>query len=65
MKKRDDTPTTAAGEVLKEFEEAERDVDPDRAKKREHRGEAAEAVTPNEEAQESSQGEGPAREPTD
>ncbi|MEU6478733.1 hypothetical protein ABZ858_17910 [Streptomyces sp. NPDC047017] len=43
-------PRTAAGEVLREFENAETDVDDSREKP--HRGEAAEAITPSPGAEE-------------
>jgi hypothetical protein len=49
-------PDTALDEVLREFEDAEtrvRDTDGKRA----HRGEAGDAITPNERAQEESAGE--------
>ncbi|MEW2295034.1 hypothetical protein ABZ719_20385 [Streptomyces sp. NPDC006743] len=49
-KQHQDKPDTALGEVLREFEKAETDVD-DRRERR-HRGEAGEAVTPNTRAQE-------------
>ncbi|MGW4277055.1 hypothetical protein ACWEGQ_32995 [Streptomyces seoulensis] len=57
-KQRHDHPQTALGEVLREFEKAETDVDESRDRR--HRGEAAEAITPNtraeEEAREESEG---------
>ncbi|NEA48378.1 hypothetical protein [Streptomyces sp. SID10815] len=57
-KQQHDHPETALGEVLREFEKAETDVDETRDRR--HRGEAAEAITPNtraeEEAQEKSEG---------
>ncbi|MFI2644087.1 hypothetical protein [Streptomyces sp. NPDC018610] len=53
-----DRPDTALGEVLREFERAETDADDSREKR--HRGEAAEAITPNtgaeEEVREESEG---------
>ncbi|MEV7788184.1 hypothetical protein AB0O72_22770 [Streptomyces sp. NPDC088106] len=49
-------PRTAAEEVLREVEEAGRRTRDDSADSR-HRGEAGEAITPNTEAQEESQGE--------
>ncbi|MFK4144695.1 hypothetical protein [Streptomyces sp. NPDC004065] len=50
-----DHPDTAAGEVLREFESAETDVDG--ARERRHSGEAGEAGTPNVRAQEESEGD--------
>ncbi len=47
--KRKGRPDTAAGEVLHEIEKAETDVAD--ARERRHRGEAAEAITPNPGAQ--------------
>lgn len=49
-------PETAVEEVLREVEEAERRTE-DPAGRRHHRGEASEAITPNTEAQEKSQGD--------
>ncbi|NMO37102.1 hypothetical protein HG826_26700 [Streptomyces sp. GMY01] len=49
-KQHHDRPQTALGEVLREFEKAETDVDESR--ERRHRGEAAEAITPNAGAEE-------------
>ncbi|MFF8594713.1 hypothetical protein ACF061_25335 [Streptomyces sp. NPDC015220] len=49
-KRNHDKPETALGEVLREFEEAETDVDGSRGRR--HRGEAAEAITPNSRAEE-------------
>ncbi|MFI1422375.1 hypothetical protein ACH4VX_31310 [Streptomyces sp. NPDC020731] len=58
MSERDDheKPGTAVEEVLREVEEAERRPE-DSAGRPHHRGEAGEAVTPNAEAQEESQGD--------
>ncbi|MEU0599539.1 hypothetical protein ABZ484_15020 [Streptomyces sp. NPDC006393] len=50
--RRQDRSDSAAGEILHEIEDAETDVDGSR--KRRHAGEAAEAITPNERAQEES-----------
>ncbi|MFH9980061.1 hypothetical protein ACH4ND_12545 [Streptomyces sp. NPDC017179] len=50
-----DRPETAAGEALREFENAERDVTG--ATGRHHRGEAGDAVTPNTRAEEESEGD--------
>ncbi|MFF7546119.1 hypothetical protein ACFZCU_21180 [Streptomyces canus] len=56
MPEKKQKPDTALDEVLHEFEDAEKRVqDPDR--KRGHRGEAADATTPNTRAQEESEGE--------
>jgi hypothetical protein len=49
-------PDTALDEVLDEFEDSEKRVR-DSDKQRAHRGEAGEAITPNERAQEESAGE--------
>ncbi|WP_200301449.1 hypothetical protein [Streptomyces adelaidensis] len=49
----DDKPDTALGEVLHEVEEAETRVT-DSEEQRRRRGEAGEAITPNEQAQEQS-----------
>ncbi|MGW5198235.1 hypothetical protein [Streptomyces spiralis] len=54
--RRQDRPGTAAGEILHEIENAGTDLGG--SGKRRHRGEAAEALTPNERAQEESQAEG-------
>ncbi|MCT9142327.1 hypothetical protein [Streptomyces violarus] len=52
----DKQPETALEEVLREIEDAEsRTEDP--AEQRRHRGEAGDAITPNERAQEESEGE--------
>ncbi|PZH13398.1 hypothetical protein C1I97_11225 [Streptomyces sp. NTH33] len=51
----DRPPRTALGEVLREFENAETDVDDTR--ERRHRGEAGEAITTNVRAQEESEGD--------
>ncbi|MFF5159418.1 hypothetical protein ACFY3N_24920 [Streptomyces sp. NPDC000348] len=58
MSEREDhgKPRTAAEEVLHEVEEAGRRTEHS-AGRRHHRGEAAEAVTPNTEAQEESRGD--------
>ncbi|MFF9126920.1 hypothetical protein ACF09J_27180 [Streptomyces sp. NPDC014889] len=50
-----DRPETAAGEMLREFENAERDVTG--TAERRHRGEAGEAITPNTRAEEESEGD--------
>ncbi|MFF4759454.1 hypothetical protein [Streptomyces sp. NPDC001292] len=55
-KRRADRPETAAGEALREFENAETDVAGTAERRR--RGEAGEAITPNARAQEESEGEG-------
>ncbi|WP_406121541.1 hypothetical protein OIE52_45185 [Streptomyces canus] len=56
MPEKPQKPDTALDEVLREFEDAEKRVqDPDG--KRGHKGEAADAVTPNTRAQEESEGE--------
>jgi hypothetical protein len=52
-----DRPETALEEVLHEAEEAETRVT-DSARQRRHRGEAGEAITPNERAQEESRHDG-------
>ncbi|MFJ4690523.1 hypothetical protein [Streptomyces sp. NPDC088766] len=52
-KDRRDPPRTALEEVLREIEEAERRTDEERETRR-GRGEAAEAITPNTQAQEES-----------
>ncbi|MEU0383375.1 hypothetical protein [Streptomyces chartreusis] len=49
-------PETALEEVLREIEEAENRTQ-DSAEQRRHRGEAGEAITPNERAQEESHGD--------
>ncbi|WP_181387098.1 hypothetical protein [Streptomyces sp. Act143] len=49
-------PETAAEEVLREIEKAERRTR-DTEEQRRHRGEAGEAITPNARAQEESEGE--------
>ncbi|MGI5430553.1 hypothetical protein [Streptomyces sp. CA-179760] len=49
-------PETALEEVLREIEDAE-DRTEDSAGRRRHRGEAGDAITPNERAQEESEGE--------
>ncbi len=49
-------PETALEEVLREIEDAENRTE-DSAEQRRHRGEAGEAITPNERAQEESEGE--------
>ncbi|MEU3344610.1 hypothetical protein ABZ723_06330 [Streptomyces sp. NPDC006700] len=53
--RRADRPETAAGEALREFEDAERDVTG--AAGRRHRGEAGDATTPNTRAEEESEGD--------
>lgn len=53
--RRQDRPDSAAGEILHEIENAETDVDDSREQR--HLGEAAEAITPNERAQEESRAE--------
>ncbi|WP_199873844.1 hypothetical protein [Streptomyces sp. Root369] len=56
MPEKKQKPDTALDEVLHEFEDAEKRVqDPDG--KHGHRGEAADATTPNTRAQEESEGE--------
>ncbi|MFI7013862.1 hypothetical protein [Streptomyces sp. NPDC050164] len=52
----DKKPETALEEVLREIEDAENHTQ-DSAEQRRHRGEAAEAITPNTRAQEESQGD--------
>ncbi|MEE1833213.1 hypothetical protein [Streptomyces sp. SP17KL33] len=49
----DDKPGTALDEVLREAERAETDVTDSEGRRR-HRGEAGDAITPNERAQEES-----------
>ena len=56
MPEKKQKPDTALDEVLHEFEDAEKRVQ-DPAGKRGHRGEAADATTPNIRAQEESEGE--------
>jgi hypothetical protein len=53
---RDKEPRTAAEEVLHEVEESQQRVR-DSDEQRSHRGEAGEAITPNEQAQEQSRGD--------
>ncbi|MFD4950702.1 hypothetical protein [Streptomyces sp. NPDC058451] len=53
--RRSDRPETAAGEVLREFENAEKDVTG--AAGRRHRGEAGDAITPSTRAEEESEGD--------
>ncbi|MFJ8079169.1 hypothetical protein ACIQ6Y_00885 [Streptomyces sp. NPDC096205] len=53
----EEQPETAREEVLREILDAERRVGEDDEEERRHRGEAGEAITPNTEAQEESQGE--------
>jgi hypothetical protein len=52
----DKKPETALEEVLREIEEAENRTQ-NSAEQRRHRGEAGEAITPNERAQEESHGD--------
>ncbi|WP_328407808.1 hypothetical protein OG542_02630 [Streptomyces violaceus] len=52
----DKQPETALEEVLREIEDAENRAE-DPAEQRRHRGEAGDAITPNERAQEESEGE--------
>ncbi|MFJ5152068.1 hypothetical protein ACIQCF_10895 [Streptomyces sp. NPDC088353] len=59
--RRADRPETAAGEALREFENAETDVAG--TVERRHRGEAGEAITPNTRAQEESEGDCPGQGP--
>ncbi|MET8246492.1 hypothetical protein ABZV31_19950 [Streptomyces sp. NPDC005202] len=54
-KQHHDRPETAFEEVLREIENAEKRVDD--SQERPHRGETAEAVTPNTRAQEESRGD--------
>lgn len=56
MPEKKQKPDTALDEVLHEFEDAEKRVK-DLDGKRGHRGEAADATTPNTRAQEESEGE--------
>jgi hypothetical protein len=55
-KRRKAQPETAREQVLREVEDAETRVE-ETEERRRHRGEAAEAITPNRRAQEESQGE--------
>ncbi|MFJ8106166.1 hypothetical protein [Streptomyces sp. NPDC096132] len=50
-------PETALEEVLREIEDAEARADDPEDERRRRRGEAAEAITPNREAQEESRGD--------
>lgn len=50
-------PGTALEEVLREIEDAEARADDPERERRRRRGEAAEAITPNQRAQERSQGD--------
>ncbi|MEU2285262.1 hypothetical protein ABZ614_25520 [Streptomyces sp. NPDC013178] len=52
-----DRPRTALEEVLREVEDAELHPTDDQRAERRHRGEAAEAITPNTRAEEESQGD--------
>ncbi|WP_328350218.1 hypothetical protein OG800_04660 [Streptomyces sp. NBC_00445] len=52
----DDQPERAVDEVLREIREAEHRVE-DSERRRHRRGEAGEAITPNTQAQEESQGD--------
>lgn len=56
MTEKKQKPDTALDEVLHEFEDTEKRVR-DSDEQRAHRGEAAEAITPNDRAQEESAGE--------
>ncbi|MET7733569.1 hypothetical protein ABZT02_19670 [Streptomyces sp. NPDC005402] len=56
MPEKKQKPDTALDEVLHEFEDAEKRVG-DSDEKRAHRGEAGDATTPNERAQEESAGQ--------
>ncbi|MFI7498329.1 hypothetical protein ACIBVL_07370 [Streptomyces sp. NPDC049687] len=50
-------PETALEEVLREIEDAETRADDPEDERRRRRGEAAEAITPNQRAQEESEGD--------
>ena len=56
MPEKKQKPDTALDEVLHEFEDAEKRAQ-DSDRKRGHKGEAADAITPNARAQEESEGE--------
>lgn len=56
MSEKKEKPETALGEVVREVEDAEKRTH-EREDKREHQGEAGDALTPNTRAQEESEGE--------